>query len=155
MFCKKCQSEKAGDSFYACNKTRCKDCIKSDVMKHRQENLEKIRAYDRLRGGLSHRVAGRAEYRKTIAYSQSHKAAAERWAARYPDRRAASNAVGNAVRDGRLVPWPVCAIPECESKPQAHHPDYSRPLDVVWLCQPHHKQAHALVANEPSIKEQA
>jgi hypothetical protein len=49
----------------------------------------------------------------------------------------------------------VCALPECESRPQAHHPDYSKPLDVVWLCDDHHKQAHALVANEPQLKESA
>jgi hypothetical protein len=26
---------------------------------------------------------------------------------------------------------------------EAHHPDYSRPLDVVWLCQPCHASTHA------------
>jgi hypothetical protein len=24
----------------------------------------------------------------------------------------------------------------------AHHEDYDRPLDVMWLCQPCHKQRH-------------
>lgn len=62
-----------------------------------------------------------------------------------PDRNRARTALGNAVRDRRVIPWPVCAIPECDDKPQAHHPDYDRPLDVVWLCQSHHKQAHALI----------
>lgn len=145
MFCKKCQSEKADDAFYASNKTRCKECVISDVMKHRQENLEKIRAYDRMRGSMPHRVSGRAEYRKTQAYAQSHKAAAERWAAKHPERRKASHLVGNAVRDGKIkaTPCHVCGA----EKVEGHHPDYSRPLDVVWLCQPHHKQAHALVTN--------
>jgi len=64
---------------------------------------------------------------------------------RNPDRRSARVAVSNAVRDGRLVPWPFCAIPDCcNENPVAHHPDYSRPLDVVWLCQAHHQQAHAV-----------
>ena len=111
MFCKKCQSEKAEGAFYACNKARCKECVRSDVMKHRQENLERIRAYDRLRGGLSHRVAGRAEYRKTQAYAQSHKAAAERWSEKHPERRKASHIVGNAIRDGRLR---IAVVPTIE-----------------------------------------
>ncbi|QMV32651.1 hypothetical protein F1_00023 [Ralstonia phage Heva] len=45
---------------------------------------------------------------------------------------------------GRLIPWSVCAIPECSEAPEAHHPDYSRPLDVVWLCDHHHKETHKM-----------
>jgi len=66
------------------------------------------------------------------------------WKAEHPKRRAANIAVGNAVRDGKLTSLPcVC----CGEKAEAHHPDYDRPLDVVWLCSAHHKQAHALVKN--------
>jgi hypothetical protein len=82
-----------------------------------------------MRGSMPHRVAQRREITK-------------RWLATYPDRRRAQVAVANAIRDGRLQKWPVCAIPECDRTPEAHHPDYGRPLDVVWLCRPHHKQAH-------------
>jgi len=152
MLCKSCLAEKSADAFYASNKTRCKECIKTSVREHRQANLELVRAYDRRRGSMPHRVAARKEYQATPAFAKSHEAAALRWAARHPDRRKASHAVGNAVRDGRLIPWPTCAVPECDSKPQAHHPDYSRPLDVVWLCPPHHKQAHALVANDAALE---
>lgn len=33
-----------------------------------------------------------------------------------------------------------CAV--CGSEAQMHHPDYDRPLDVVWLCKKHHRDAH-------------
>lgn len=142
MLCKTCQTDKPADGFYASNRTKCKDCVKSSVKLHRQENLEKVRSYDRMRGSMPHRVSARAEYQKTNAFAQSHKAAAERWAAKHPERRRASHTVNNAVRDGRLKPQPCWC---CGEKAEAHHPDYSRPLDVVWLCSQHHKDAHSLV----------
>lgn len=145
MYCKHCAQEKPEDGFYRCNKSKCKDCIKSAANAYRQENLERVRAHDRLRGSMPHRVAARAEYATTPAYTKSHAAATQRWAAKHPERRKANILVGNAVRDGRLMAWPVCAVPECANKPQGHHPDYDRPLDIVWLCQTHHEEAHALV----------
>jgi hypothetical protein len=143
MICKTCLTNKDANEFYASNKTKCKSCVKAAVNKHRQENLESIRAYDRMRGSMPHRVSARTEYQKTQAFAQSHKAAAERWAARRPERRHASYLVANAIRDGRLqkLPCLVCG----EEKVEGHHPDYSMPLDVVWLCTSHHKEVHAMV----------
>lgn len=150
MFCTTCSSDKPEAEFYRSSTKRCKECTKRAARFYRETNLERVRAYDRSRGSLSHRVAARAEYAKTDSYARSHEAAALRWSARHPDRRRANVIMGNAVRDGRLVPWPVCAVPECSDLPQGHHPDYSRPLDVVWLCPAHHKQAHALIAKVTS-----
>lgn len=127
---------------------KCKECTKSDVGKHRELNLGRVRAYDRSRGSLPHRVAARAAYAATPAYAASHATATAKYDAEHPDRAKARNAVNNAIRDGRLVPWPVCAVPECCDKPHGHHPDYERPLDVVWLCPAHHKQAHAIAEAE-------
>lgn len=149
--CFRCQCERPIEDFYRHSAMgdgrlgKCKDCTKADVARHRQENLEKVRAYDRMRGSMPHRVAARKDYAKTSAYAESHKASLKRWSEKHPERKRASTAVGNAIRDGKLIPWPVCAVPECCGKPQGHHPDYSRPLDVVWLCDKHHKEAHALV----------
>lgn len=44
-----------------------------------------------------------------------------------------------AKRRGEIVKTPceVCGDPKSE----AHHPDYSRPLYVIWLCKPHHQRA--------------
>lgn len=49
--------------------------------------------------------------------------------------------VNRAVAAGRLVkkPCAVCGSP----RSQAHHQDYSRPLDVIWLCAKHHAEEHA------------
>lgn len=132
MDCVRCGEAKSLTDFYANDRT-CKTCRREMVRANRAAKAEKYRAYDRERALLPKRV------------EQNRRVTAE-WRANNRAERAAQVAVGNAVRDGRLFKWPACAVPECTStRPVAHHPDYSRPLDVVWLCQAHHKQAHALV----------
>lgn len=140
MICKKCGCKKPPTDFYPSSKTRCKECIKSSVASNRMENLERVRAYDRMRSSMPHRVAARAEYSKTQAYAESHAASAKRWVESHPERKRATTKLNNALRDGRIKKLP-CLV--CGGISEAHHPDYDRPLDVVWLCAQHHKQAHA------------
>jgi hypothetical protein len=49
--------------------------------------------------------------------------------------------VHRALEAGRLVKQPceVCG----DAKVHAHHDDYSKPLDVRWLCLRHHVDHHA------------
>ena len=54
---------------------------------------------------------------------------------------AAHTMVAAALKLGLLVAEP-CR--KCRRKrAEAHHEDYTRPLDVVWLCRRHHKGLHA------------
>ena len=48
--------------------------------------------------------------------------------------------VRTRIKRGLLqrLPCEVCG----EAKAQAHHDDYSKPLDVRWLCPKHHKEVH-------------
>lgn len=58
----------------------------------------------------------------------------------FPERHAAHQATRLAVMKGVLVMSP-CAV--CGSKKsEAHHEDYSKHLDVVWMCRLHHRQIH-------------
>lgn len=54
---------------------------------------------------------------------------------------AAREAVRNAIRRGGLQRQP-CQVFGA-AKVHAHHRDYSKPLDVEWLCRPHHLAEHA------------
>jgi hypothetical protein len=129
MHCRACKTDKPEAAFYASNRACCKECVKARVTAHRLENIDRIRAYDRMRASQPHRVANN--------FKQS-----QAWRQEYPNRRRAQGLVQHALRSGRLNKQP-CWV--CGGDAVAHHPDYDRPLDVVWLCQPHHKQAHALV----------
>lgn len=58
----------------------------------------------------------------------------------YPNKQAARLAVRAAIKRGEIVKMP-CEICGCV-KSQAHHDDYDKPLDVRWLCVPHHNEHH-------------
>lgn len=102
---------------------KCKECNKADVRKNRADRIEYYREYDRKRGSRQDQ-----EYR-------------ERYRLAFPKKYRAQSMVGNAVRDGKLFREP-CYVCGREDTVHAHHDDYSRPLNVRWLCAAHHKQWH-------------
>lgn len=132
--CFKCGKEKQLSEFYRHSMmadghlNKCKTCTKSDVRRHRSEN-ESVRAYDR------QRYAENSQRRKSV-----QKIAAD-WRVKNPDRYRAQNKVNNAIRDGKLKKQ-SCEV--CGDKNvHAHHDDYSKPLEVRWLCPLHHHREHA------------
>ena len=128
--CFKCNKTLPFDAFYKHKAMadghlgKCKECTKLDVLNHRNLHADRIREYDRARGS-------RQPYSYVVAYRAAN-----------DDKYKAHRAVRHAVRNGKLVKLPcfVCG----SDKTEAHHPDYSSPLDVVWLCPSHHKQTHAM-----------
>lgn len=64
----------------------------------------------------------------------------EQWKKDNIEKRSAHNIVRNAIRKGELVPE------TCEKCGRAivegHHDDYSKPLEVRWLCPKHHREIH-------------
>lgn len=58
----------------------------------------------------------------------------------YNEVRSASRKVHYALKTGELEWWPceVCGSYDV----RAHHEDYSKPLEVRWLCPLHHKELH-------------
>jgi hypothetical protein len=55
---------------------------------------------------------------------------------KYPEKEKARNTLRNAIKGGYIkrCVCEVCGNP----KTQAHHDDYSKPLEVRWLCHQHH-----------------
>jgi hypothetical protein len=56
-----------------------------------------------------------------------------------------------AVTSGKIkkLPCKVCG----EKKVQAHHEDYSKPLEVIWLCSLHHAIVHGKKLCRMTLKE--
>jgi len=65
----------------------------------------------------------------------------EKYHDKFPERRIAKSAVYYAVRHGKLIRPDHCVLCGQKCRPQAHHDDYSKPLEVIWLCSPCHKVA--------------
>lgn len=153
--CTKCGEIKDRELFYSHQKMRdgrlsiCKECIKAAVRANYRKNRDRCREYERLRAALPHRVVARKEYGKTEAGKLARKRAAARYLDRWPLKRAAHIITRNGIRGGKIIPMPceVCGHVEVE----AHHDDYSRPLDVRWLCKRHHTAWHKL--NKPIYGE--
>ena len=63
-----------------------------------------------------------------------------------PKRVKATTELNRAVRNGDIVKQPceVCGDIEAE----AHHNDYTKPLEVAWLCSRHHKRLHSKIKEE-------
>ena len=131
--CFKCKALKPLTEFYKHAQmadghlNKCKECTKADVGKHRSENIERIREYDRLRANKPERRAANLEVNRL-------------W--RQEDRRRsrAHSLVARALNKGTLVR--ACCERCGNPKSLAHHDDYDFPLAVTWLCQPCHKQRH-------------
>ena len=148
ILCIKCDKEKPDSEYYrstirANGTGECKSCTRARVTANREAKIDYYREFDRKRDNLPHRVQARKEYAQT---EQGQKALARGKAAhyyRYPNRSAARSAVTNAVRDGLLIKPKNCQCCGVEAKRiEGHHCDYNKPLDVMWLCDPCHKEWH-------------
>lgn len=65
-----------------------------------------------------------------------------RYEARHREKRSAHNAVYRALKRGDLTRPDACEGCGRSCKPQAHHDDYTKPLDVRWLCPTCHGSEH-------------
>jgi hypothetical protein len=61
----------------------------------------------------------------------------------------ARSRIAMAIANGTLTRQPC---EECgEPRGEAHHEDYSKPMDVRWLCRTHHMRLHA--GRRPRVSE--
>lgn len=62
-----------------------------------------------------------------------------RWRREHPEAVSAHNKIARAIKSGKLVRGPCEQCPPgTVGRVHGHHDDYSKPLDVRWLCPRHH-----------------
>jgi hypothetical protein len=119
----------------------CRLCVVREKNRDwRRRNREKVREKNRRWAKTS---AGRQAHRqRQKAYRDRHPGLAYQQTKRgylsSPEKARARAAVHYAVRCGKLtrMPCEVCGNPNS----QAHHDDYSKPLEVKWFCPVHHAE---------------
>lgn len=149
--CFKCRSVKPLSEFYKHKMmadgylNKCKECAKNDTTNHRNENLERVREYDRQRSNQPHRVTARYEYQRTKAGLAAHNKANRKWSENNARKRAAQILFRNRSRFDTSLKSNPCI--KCGAKAHGHHENYDKPLEVVWLCPLHHKARHKEMKN--------
>jgi hypothetical protein len=102
------------------------DSRKEDMRRYYQKNKRKL-----------------IRKKKAFQSSPEGKLKRQEWNRNYREktklRKKAYKALENAIKSGKVKPCP-CEI--CGKKAGGHHEDYSKPLEVRWLCPQHHKDVH-------------
>ena len=126
--CKICGIEKEIEDYYTHKQMAdghlniCKECVKIRVRQH------------------AHTEYGRMVEKKWLKTPKG-KAKKKRHLYRFrklnPDKERAHNLAKHALDNGKIKrqPCEICG----DINTQKHHPDYSRPLYVRWLCFKHHR----------------
>lgn len=140
LTCTGCNLRLSADDFYPSNSNRCKLCLREYGRKYRAGIAVLVAASKP--ADWKRKTLDRAEYmRKWHADRPGYQTAKKRdWYERNPDRARARRLYRSALKAGKLVcqPCEVCGAAEVDG----HHEDYSKPLEVVWLCRQHHLEVH-------------
>lgn len=143
--CKLCNNPIGEGQFYAGVPNAHKECHSRRVQERRLANRDYWLEYDRQRNNDPDRVAARKAYMQTERGKEVKRKTINRWQSLNPAKRAAHVILGNAVRDG-LVEKPKscsrCFQITSSRNLHGHHADYTKPLDVEWVCVECHVEEH-------------
>ena len=134
--------------------TMCKPCLAAIALEHYHTNRDKILAsperkvyqkeYEAKRSGTAKR---RQQSRESYYRHREERLAKSRaqyqenrppWRPREPFKEKCKALFAYAVKIGRIQKQP-CSV--CGAlKAEGHHPDYFKPLEVIWLCRVHHAE---------------
>lgn len=146
IICNRCNISKPETGFYDSNLNTCKECLKEKSRLYRKNNLDKVRKYDRERGKTQKRKQANISYQEKQKikdpedWRERRKKACNKYRSNNRHKANAHQKLERAVKSGQVKKEPcrVCG----DTKSEAHHEDYNYPLNVIWLCDKHHKEAH-------------
>lgn len=112
----------------------CKD-TKSPLMKGGSSHGKKVYICRRCNTRILKKYRS-SERGKAVARANTYKSIKK-----YPQKQAARVSVRRCVKEGKLTKPISCSSCGRKGSVDAHHEDYTKPLDVVWLCKSCHSEA--------------
>ncbi len=115
MRCYRCKTDQPLEEMVFVNNRpshTCLACNRKRVATWKKKNPEKV-------------------VRRTVRYGQ-----------RYPEKRRAVDHIRRAVKNGTICYPLTCSECDASGKIHAHHEDYSKPHEVIFLCPKCHSKKH-------------
>ena len=167
--CKKCGKVLPITEFYkhgGVPATQCKECAREYSKRYAEEHAEHYKKY-RKRYYAEHREEDMARSKAwTEANRDKHNAYCKKcyiehtedrleylrkYRAENPEKYHATSRINHLVEKGKLTKPMACEVCGKVGRVEAHHADYSKPLDVKWVC----KKCHYKLDEERREKERA
>jgi|SRR5215217_2883309 len=147
IICINCREVKNSSLFYDRpngNKDKtCKECRKIKSKENRQSNLERYREADKKRYAESpKRRENKKRYNSTETAKEKHKLRTRRNIDKFPEKKRARGLLHYHIKKGNIIRPDICSSCSKNTLVHGHHHDYSRPLEVEWLCSKCHYKEH-------------
>jgi hypothetical protein len=109
----------------------CKQCIFEYHAEYLPKNRDKQAVWER-------------KYREKLKDGRRLKGHDAKYNARQKSKRKAQRILLKAIKSGTIIKADECIMPDCDCTEniEGHHHDYSRPLEVLWLCCSCHMTYH-------------
>jgi hypothetical protein len=149
--CYICKIYQVKSAFYKCKnsyygiQSYCKKCEKIRTNKRKKEKLEYFRRWRKSKAGIKYFYDNREKINKQRS----------EWKKKYfknlndelKKHYKAREIFKYAIKSGKMERGKCmkCGKPNA----QGHHFDYSKPLEVIWLCKKHHLEEHNRLRAKP------
>lgn len=131
----------------------CRVCHSAYAREHYRKNRDKVlkRVKERYTSDPSVHLEYLKKWRKTRSGKDSHYRDTLEQRRKFPEKHAAHLAVQRALYSGKLIKE-ACSICGTNDSIHAHHEDYAKPLEVIWLCRRHHQDKHKELKSQADLK---
>lgn len=112
----------------------------SYIKKYREDHPEKVKAWSR-----SYYLKNKKERSsKSLVWRKSKRGVEwyERYKATHREQLSARSKIKYAIKTGKIRKPKKCFSCGRKERVTAHHEDYSKPFDIVWLCYLCHSNLH-------------
>lgn len=123
--CAKCKTEASEEDLIKTSKSHRRDGSVKQIYWCRPCNAERFKRY----------YHNNKERVRAIIYKSIEK---------HKEKQKAREMLNWHVNSGKVKKPDTCENCNVKDIIQGHHPDYSKPLEVMWLCTPCHSRQHRL-----------